>query len=150
MTFTITRASSDHLEQVAELFAGYRLFYRQSPDPARERSFLKERFLKGDSIIFLATESATGKSAGFTQLYPLFSSVRMRRIWILNDLFVAEEFRGNGVGSLLMQQAEDFARESGAAGIELATEVINETARRLYEARGWSRDTEFYHYALNF
>lgn len=150
MTFSISRASVDDVDRVAPLFAAYRQFYRAVADPQSETSFIESRLSAGDSVIFVAAESESNDPAGFTQLYPLFSSVRMRPIWILNDLFVSEKYRGNSVGSLLMQQAEDFARESGAAGIELATELTNEPAQRLYEKRGWTRDTEFYHYALNF
>ena len=53
--------------------------------------FIEQRVVNHESIIFLATND--GLALGFTQLYPSFSSVSMRRLWILNDLFVAPSAR---------------------------------------------------------
>ncbi len=150
MAIEVLRATSDQLEDVASLFSGYRSFYRQSPDPAGEKEFLQERLANGDSVIFLAYSGKPRSPAGFVQLYPMYSSVRMRSIWILNDLFVSKEFRGAGVANTLMEIAEKMARKSGAAGLELATEINNATAKTLYEKRGWTEDVEFDHYSLNF
>jgi GNAT superfamily N-acetyltransferase len=74
-------------------------------------SFFGNIYKKNDSTIFLAEEN--GNMIGFTQLYPSFSSVSMKRIWILNDLFVAEVYRKQGVAKQLMDTAEAFVREAG-------------------------------------
>ena len=80
-------ATKDHLEQIVPLFDAYRVFYEQPSDLAASRAFIAERLERGDSHILLAREA--GKAVGFTQLYASLSSVSMRKIWILNDLFVA-------------------------------------------------------------
>ncbi|NND71954.1 MAG: GNAT family N-acetyltransferase [Rhodothermales bacterium] len=147
MSFTIQRAGTEDLDEVTPLFSGYRAFYRSTPSPDEERSFLKARLENGDSVIFIAIDDTTGIALGFTQLYPMFSSVRMRRVWILNDLYVVPGSRGKGVAAGLMQTAEDFAVSTDAAGLELATEKNNSPAQSLYEKRSWKRDDEFYHYA---
>jgi ribosomal protein S18 acetylase RimI-like enzyme len=72
----------------------------------------------------------------------------MKRIWILNDLFVEKDFRREGVAKLLMDAAERYARETGAVKMILATQVSNRRAQKLYEARGYLKDEEFHHYAL--
>ena len=72
----------------------------------------------------------------------------MKRVWILNDLFVDEGYRGKGVAKSLMSAAENFARETGCARIVLATQISNVAAQSLYESRGYTKDEEFYHYAL--
>lgn len=72
----------------------------------------------------------------------------MKRIWILNDLFVDKGYRGNGIAKSLMSAAENFARETGAVRIILATQLSNVAAQSLYELRGYVKDEEFYHYAL--
>lgn len=92
--------------------------------------------------------SANGRIVGFTQLYPGFSSVSMKRVWILNDLFVDEGYRGQGVAKSLMSAAENFARETECARIVLVTQISNVAAQSLYESRGYAKDEEFYHYAL--
>lgn len=144
----IVRADLSHLDGLTTLFDGYRQFYRKPSDPDAARAFLKERMELDESVIFVASLPESGGLVGFTQLYPFFSSVRMRRLWILNDLFVAEDARQRGVARALMEAARAFASSTGAASLELATEITNTSAQALYEDLGYARDDEFYHYAL--
>jgi len=142
----IREATPDDLEAVVQLFDAYRVFYRQRSDVASARAFIRERFARRDSVIFLARDGA--EPAGFVQLYPSLSSVSMRPIWILNDLFVASAARGAGVGRRLMDRAREFASASGALRIELTTERTNTAAQALYHACGYARDDVFYKYIL--
>lgn len=87
-----------------------------------------------------------GRVLGFTQLYPSFSSVSMRPIWILNDLYVVEDARRRGGGARLLRAARDHALKTGSARLALSTAVTNTTAQALYERDGWRRDDEFFHY----
>jgi ribosomal protein S18 acetylase RimI-like enzyme len=128
------------------LFEAYRRFYQQPADLEQSRAFLRERLARGDSVIFLAEEGST--LLGFTQLYPLFSSTKCRRIWLLNDLFTVEAARGQGIGRALMNRARDHAVETGAAAIELATAHTNLPAQELYESLGYQRDEVFRVYTL--
>lgn len=144
--FTIIRADVAQLDLLAPLFDGYRQFYGQHNDVAAARQFLFERMVALESVIFLAYQKERG--LGFTQLYPSFSSVSMRRLWILNDLFVAPDQRGLGVGEALMERAREFATAHGAKQVSLSTATTNTTAQQLYERLGYQRDTEFYSYAL--
>jgi GNAT superfamily N-acetyltransferase len=107
---------------------------------------LQERLEKSDSTIFVANND--GQIVGFTQLYPSFSSVSMKRIWILNDLFVRETDRNKGVAKLLMNVAADFARETGAIRIILSTQTSNSSAQVLYESLGYTKNEEFDRYQL--
>ena len=142
----LIRGGPGDVSRLAPLFDAYRQFYRQPPDPARAERFLRERLEAGESVIFLALEGDA--PAGFVQLYPSFWSVAACRSWILNDLFVAPAFRGRGVGRALLDRARTHAEETGAGGMSLATQRTNATAQRLYEAMGWLRDEEFFHYEL--
>jgi hypothetical protein len=85
-------AHVEHLQEVSKLFDRYRVFYKQSSDIEAAKAFLQERFQKHDSIIFVALDNEL--IVGFTQLYPSFSSVSMKRAWILNDLFVDGNYSG--------------------------------------------------------
>lgn len=147
-TVRTVRAGLDDLEALVPLFDGYRRFYRQPADPIGARAFLADRLKRSESVIFLAV--ADGAIVGFTQLYPSFSSVSLERLWILNDLFVAADGRRSGAGRALLDRAERWARETGAKGLTLSTEVTNATAQRLYEAAGWTKDEGFLHYHLFF
>jgi len=143
---TITRATTEHLDALVPLFDAYRQFYRAEPDPEGARTFLHERLTLNESVVFLAY--VEGESVGFTQLYPLLASIVMRRIWLLNDLFVAPQARKHGVGHALLDHARDFGVETGAHRLQLSTEVTNTTAQSVYEGHGWKRETDFYNYRL--
>jgi GNAT superfamily N-acetyltransferase len=147
MSFTIHQATIHQLDVLVPLFDGYRQFYRQPSDPARARSFLAERFAHHESVILLARDEH-GVGLGFIQLFPLFSSVRAIRTYLLNDLFVSAEARRQGVAKALMLAAADHARALGAAGLSLTTALDNQPAQALYESLGWKRDQEFCEYAL--
>ena len=85
----------------------FRWFYR----------FLKERIENQDSEIFVAEEK--GIFTGFTQLYPLFSSTRMKRYWLLNDLFVNVNYRGKGFSKALIEAAKELCKTSKSCGMLL-------------------------------
>src|SRR5689334_15760294 len=147
MSMQIHQATIEDLEQLVPLFDAYRQFYGQPPDEALARAFLLERFQHQESIIFLACEQ-TGAGLGFTQLYPSFSSVGAKRIYILNDLFVVPAARGRGLAGQLLERAAQFGRAMGALRLTLATGLENKTAQKVYESLGWQRDENFYHYDL--
>lgn len=147
----IVRATIADLELIVPLFDGYRQFYGQEQDLEGARRFLKAHCEAGTSVIFLALRvDAAGQrqACGFTQLYPSFSSVSLKRLWILNDLFVAPTARRTGTGTALLERARQFALETGAKGLTLTTAIDNSTAQSVYEAAGWQRDREFYTYHL--
>lgn len=146
MNDQVIQADLEHLAQLAPLLDGYRQFYRQPSNPEEARQFLKDRLERGESVIFLALEE--DRATGFIQIYLSFSSVALRRLWILNDLYVARDARGQGVGQALLAAIATFARESGAQGLYLTTATDNHRAQRLYECVGWQRDHAFYTYTL--
>lgn len=135
MPLAIQRVTLADLDAVVPLFDAYRQFYEQPSDPARARAWLEERLRRDESVILLA--SSEGRAAGFTQLYPMFSSVRTGRLWILNDLYVDASARRSGVARALLDAAEQFARDDGAVGITLETTRDNATAQAVYRAAGW-------------
>ena len=141
---TITTAGEPDLEALVGLFDAYRMFYTQSPDPASARAFLTQRLSRRDSTIFIARRGDA--EVGFTQLYPTFSSVKMARVWTLNDLYVDPSARRQQVGERLIERAVDFARGDGAIRLELATGVENYAAQALYAKLGWERVEDFLHY----
>jgi ribosomal protein S18 acetylase RimI-like enzyme len=143
----VRRATLADLELIVPLFDGYRQFYEQAQDLALARKFLRERLERDQSVIFLALR-ADGAAAGFTQLYPSFSSASAQRIFILNDLFVDPGSRRSGVGQRLLEAAAEFGRSAGAVRLTLSTAHANTTAQALYEAHGWQRDDIFRSYYL--
>lgn len=145
---TVRQAVLSDLEALAPLFDAYRQFYGQPCDVAAARAFLAARFDHSESVVFIALQN--GAAVGFTQLYPSFSSIGLTRSFVLNDLFVEQSARRQGVAANLLSAAIDYARTLGASGLELATAVDNHAAQALYQAEGWLRDEHYlvYRYAL--
>ena len=144
---TVLRAQPKDLDEVAPLFDAYRQFYGQRADLSAARAFLADRLRSNDSVIYIA-HLREGDTAGFTQLYPSFSSVSLKRLWILNDLFVRSDIRRGGVGRALLERARRHAVEDGAKGLVLSTALTNKAAQTLYESAGWQREDEFVQYHL--
>ena len=148
LTLQIRRASEGDLRLAAELFDGYRQFYGQLTDYSLAEAFLRDRFANNDSVVLVATETQSGEGLGFVQLYPSFSSVAARRIWILNDLFVTPAARRRGVGRALLEASREFAVSTGAKRLVLSTAATNAEARALYESCGYKKDEVFLAYKL--
>lgn len=89
-----------------------------------------------------------GTAVGFCQLYPSFSSVSLARTFLLNDLYVLESSRKQGIATMLLKAATEFAKELGAIRLTLSTAINNQSAQGLYEQSGWIRDCDFYVYNL--
>lgn len=159
-TISIVRAAAEHATIVAPLMDAYRQFYRQQSDVKAAQEFVRERLQRRESVIYLAVagtpvaDEAHGlvlpPAVGFVQLYPMFTSVGLRRTWILNDLYVDTMHRRSGAATLLMQAAEDHAKSMGAASLALLTEHTNTPAQALYDQRGWKQDVEYRRYTLKF
>ena len=145
---TISRAGPADLDALAQLFDAYRQFYQQPSDLPLARQWLRERLRFGESVVLVARRAGT--AVGFVQLYPMFSSVRTAKTWILNDLYVDAAARRGGIARALLEAAAKFAREDGAMGISLETTQDNAAARALYRAAGWNEDaTQWYSLPLS-
>lgn len=139
------QATINDLQTLVPLFDAYRQFYDKESDVEGAKEFLLERIANNESIIYLAFDE-NEKAIGFVQLYPLFSSTRMKRFWMLNDLFVLPEFRGQGFSRELIDQAKKLCRKTDACAMLLETSVTNEIGNSLYPSAGFilRDDANFY------
>ncbi|AQW97036.1 GNAT family N-acetyltransferase [Elizabethkingia anophelis] len=142
----IRLATLHDLESLTLIFEKYRDFYKKQGDYEGAKSFLKERISNNESVIYIA--EADGKTIGFTQLYPLFSSTRMKKLWLLNDLYVEEEYRQKGISIALIDKAKELCRETGACQLSLETSKTNMVGNNLYPKTDFQLDTEanFYYW----
>ena len=147
MDVIIKKAVNSDIPELSKLFDAYRVFYKQESDLNLAVEFLSERIKNSESTIFVAITNENNY-VGFTQLYPSFSSVSAKRTWILNDLYVQERARGNGVATKLMNKAKELAKENQLKGISLSTAKTNTNAQNLYESLGYERDSVYYSYFL--
>lgn len=143
------KAQLADVQQLAELFDQYRIFYHKDSDIPAAEKFLTERIENNDSEIFVAENE--GKLVGFVQLYPLFSSTRMKRYWLLNDLYVNENYRGKGFSKQLIESSQEMAKSTDAAGILLETGKSNDIGNKLYPSCGFEiyDEVNFYEWKIS-
>ena len=137
----IVRAEPRHLETLAKLFDAYRRFFTHKNDLGVSQHFIGERMRNGDSAIFVAVRSDV--PCGFIQLYPIWSSWYCKRIWFLSDLYVDEEARGAGVGSMLVERVKAHAAETGASSIMVELPRVEPHLQAFYDRLGFHRDAIF-------
>ena len=147
MSIPCRRAGLADLDKVAPLFDAYRQFYGQPSDPARARRWLEARLARGEAQVVLAERDH--RALGFALLYPTYSSLSTAATMVLNDLYVAEDARRDGVATALLEAALACAREGGALRVSLETARDNLAAQALYRKAGWSEDaTLMFHRAV--
>ncbi len=142
----ISRAKLKDLKVLAELFDAYRIFYKQDSNISAAKRYLKQRIMQNDSIIYIAFEN--DDAVGFTQLYPMFSSVSMQSMYILNDLFVIPSHRNKGIGEALLDRAKHLCRSENNKGLGLQTAFDN-PAQNLYSRLGFVKETDLFFFWTN-
>ena len=140
----VRQAGIGDLDALVPLFDAYRQFYKRDTDPPAVREFLFKRFQHQQSVIFIAHDEE-GAAIGFTQLYPLFSSLTLVRTFVLYDLFVRPAARGTGLGEALVQALMADARALGYRELKLDTLARMTEARALYSSLGFEESDAYYH-----
>ena len=140
----IRKATIEDIDALSVLFNQYRIFYKQPSDLPAAKQFLTDRINNHESVIFVAV--LDNKMVGFTQLYPIFSSVGMKPAWLLNDLFVAEETRGSGAADALLTAAQNMGIATDSRWLLLQTATTNHRAQKVYERNGWKKDHDYFSY----
>ena len=133
----VREAKLSDLKNQSQLFNSYRMFYGKKFDLEVAEEFLRSRIEKKDSKIFVC--DFNNELSGFVQLYPLFSSTRVSKYWLLNDLYVDVNKRGKGFSKLLIERSKELVIESKACGMMLETEKSNDIGNKLYPSTGFKK-----------
>lgn len=144
----IFRAALRHFEIVKPLFHRYRQFYSPDVDAASSYAFIKQRLADNNSVIFIAEKNS--KAIGFSQLYYSRSSINVRPEFVLNDLYIDEDFRNQGIATKLIDTCKYYSKDKNIYVINLETSTNNSKAKRLYEHIGFKKSEGFDTYTLNF
>jgi GNAT superfamily N-acetyltransferase len=143
----IAPISPEEFEELLPLIAAYQRFYEvEGIDEERNRAFFR-RFLAPSEDGLLLGARREGRLFGYACLYWHFSSLEAVESVLMNDLYVSEEARGEGVGRALIEAAAEIARERGVPFVEWSTAPDNHTAQRLYDSTGAER-SEWFSYEL--
>ena len=87
--------------------------------------------------IFVA--EVDGVIQGMVLLLFTVSTFLGKKVALLEDMVVAPAFRGQSIGSSLIEHALDFAGREGFGRITLLTDSDNEAAQHFYSSRGFVR-----------
>lgn len=143
-SFSISQVTIEDIHKVINLFDAYRVFYGQPSQPEQAKLFLMERIKRKESIIFVVEHE--GVAVGFTQLYPLFSSVRMCPVLLLNDLYVDKSHRRKGMAQKLILHCQALVKQNQYGGLMLETARTNVEGNTLYPKMGFELDGDTNHY----
>ncbi len=146
MSIVISPVGLEQLDQLLPLFEKYLVFYRQPCAPDKCRAYLQTRIERGEAQIFIARDGE--QALEFVLSYPNFSSVSLARTLTLNDLYVCESARRQGVARQLITATLNYASSINAVRIDLSTACDNHAAQALYRQLGFVQDTDYLSYRL--
>ncbi|WGF86651.1 GNAT family N-acetyltransferase [Marinivivus vitaminiproducens] len=133
MSIRIEPISAADYDAWLPLYRGYAAFYKvPMPEDTSRRLF---GWLVDPSHVMegrLARDEA-GKVVGLAHFRAMPRPLAAAEIGFLDDLFVASDVRGGGVGRALLLHLADVARERGWAKIRWITATDNGRARLLYD-----------------
>lgn len=145
----IIQATLEHLDLLTPLFIEFRECHGQPTLPDSSRAFLEARLKNKEAVIYLAlNDEDDGVLLGFCQLFPSFSSLSLKRLWMLNGIYVANHARRQLVADRLLQAAKQMAIKTQSVRIRAAAPPASDSAQRLYESIGFIKDEQFDNYIL--
>jgi GNAT superfamily N-acetyltransferase len=137
---SIELVTEDDLPELLPLMRGYCDFYGAAPSDdallALSRALLSD---PQDSGLQLLARDDDGAAVGFATIFWTFSTLDAQRIGVMNDLFVAPEGRGAGIGEALIGECVERCRAAGAGRLTWQTALDNHRAQAVYERVGARR-----------
>jgi len=118
------------------LIRAYLDFYKApQPDETRLQGFLDQLEANSSRGVQLVAER-DGGLVGFASLFASFDTLVAAEILVMNDLFVMEAQRRQGVGQALFDASRRYARDHGYVRLDWVTASDNQVARRFYDRNG--------------
>jgi len=90
---------------------------------------------RSDNLVILAYEKEI--AVGLCLCFEGFSSFACKPLLNIHDVFVEEDFRGQGVSRLMMEKAEEIARQRGYCKLTLEVLTHNHAAKNSYRKQGY-------------
>lgn len=146
---TIRKASKSDIPDIICLVKELALFEKSANEvTVTEEDYLINGFmdnpLYGCNLVFY-----DGKLAAFSLWYFRFSTWKGKRLY-LEDLYVKEDYRGFGIGKILLNTAIDEARLCNCSGLMWQVLDWNTSAIEFYKKFNANLDGEWINVNLNF
>jgi GNAT superfamily N-acetyltransferase len=129
----VERVTGDDLEDLLPLMRAYCTFYETDPVDDDLRAMATAFLDEGSGGTQLIARDASGQALGHATVLSSWDTTLGRRLVVMEDLFVAEGARGQGVGAALIEACRELARDRGTRWLVWETAPDNETAQRLYD-----------------
>ncbi|HWE33789.1 MAG TPA: GNAT family N-acetyltransferase [Solirubrobacteraceae bacterium] len=111
-------------------------FGEPTPSVEANGARIGELIAGGDTDVVLAAANGDPVGLAVLRFRPALWSTSLE--CYLAELYVAPEYRGDGLGRALMEAAIELARGRGADYMDLGTAETDTAARALYESLGFS------------
>ena len=138
MTPTCREANVSDLERVVDLLAELLGEHSLAPDRATLRAAVG-RLVEDPQLGRVLVAESEGEIAGVAVLSWTYSLEQGGRSAWLDEIFVAPERRGRGIGASLLDAACAAAASAGACAVDLEVEAGHERVAALYERHGFAR-----------
>jgi ribosomal protein S18 acetylase RimI-like enzyme len=115
-----------------ELYFAYLEFYETSPSDVNSE-LLWGRLTNSEPQIQALVAEANGVVIGIAHFHYQLSTWSETSHCYLEDLYVAEDARENGVAKALIQQVQELAIKQGCTELFWITKESNSIARKLYD-----------------
>lgn len=140
MAVAVAAVTEPDLAELGPLVAAYLAFYETAGEPAAIEAFCRALLAdpEHEGVQLLARDEG-GAAVGFATIFWTWSTTRLGRLAVMNDLFVAPEARGQGAADALILACRDRAREHGCVTLEWQTALDNHRAQKVYERVGGER-----------
>lgn len=102
-----------------------------------------------EGIQLLARHSTDRTAVGFATIFWSWSTLQGGRLAIMNDLYIIEEYRGQGLADLLIKECTRRAREHQAVCLTWQTSVENKRAQTVYNRSGAVKSDRWLDYYLD-
>lgn len=139
-------AKIQDLSIIASQFDSYRQEYEKPSDLNACYTFLEDRFVNNEFVMIIAVKE--NNCIGFIQIYPTFSSISLKKLWVLTDLYVTPSHRKMGIAKQLIHKSKELAQDPDSVGIVIESRISSQSAQRLYDAVGFKKDGEHLYYYL--
>jgi GNAT superfamily N-acetyltransferase len=102
-----------------------------------------------EGIQLIARQSNDRTPVGFATIFWSWSTLQGGRLAIMNDLYVDEKYRGQGIADILIAECARRAREHEALCLTWQTSVDNKRAQTVYNRSGAFKSNRWLDYYLD-
>lgn len=134
--FIISRVEPRDIEGLVSLCADHARYERADYNPEGKAELLNSALFVEPPRLLVWKAKVDRRLVGYTSAASEFSTWSGRDFLHMDCLFVAEEYRGDGLGAALLATIVLFAREQGYGQVQWQTPEWNERARKFYRREG--------------